>query len=73
MREPHDRFQATVMPYEGLRTVQGASARHALPMPRKLRQALQRQALELEKQGFEVFSIHASLVMFVNASIRLTT
>jgi hypothetical protein len=42
-------------------------------MPRKLRQALQRQALELEKQGFEVFSIHASLVMFVNASIRLTT
>jgi hypothetical protein len=43
------------MPYEGLRTVQGASARHALPMPRKLRQVLQRQALKLEKQEFEVF------------------
>jgi hypothetical protein len=42
-------------------------------MPRKLHQVLQRQALKLEKQGFEVFSVHASLVMFINASIRLTT
>jgi hypothetical protein len=42
-------------------------------MPRKLPQVLQRQPVELEKQGFEVLSIHASLVMFVNASIRLTT
>jgi hypothetical protein len=41
-------------------------------MPRKLRQVLQRQALKLEKQEFEVFSVQASLVMFINASIRLT-
>ena len=72
LRELHDRFRANAMPWESaderFGRVATPRAANALEIP----PAVGALGMKLEKEEFGVSSVHASLVMFINASIRLT-